>query len=219
MAGNIIPAISTTNAIIAGLMVLQAFKILNNESDQCKNTYLAHGGQRTQLVCGETPPAPNKDCGTCQAGYFTLAVDTAVFTLGEFVDSVLNKELKVEGEVTINEEGRMIYDPDFDDNASETFDKLELKSGKRVLVLVDNDDDASKSHVINVFVVHEAGKKGFTLDGDKQIPPRPVMKAATPEAERRPLEDGMEVDEGGNKKAKLDNGDAIEILDDDVIVL
>ena len=37
MAGNIIPAIATTNAVIAGIIVLQAFMILNGRIDECKN--------------------------------------------------------------------------------------------------------------------------------------------------------------------------------------
>lgn len=36
MAGNIIPAIATTNAIIAGLIVLEGLKILNSDFDQCR---------------------------------------------------------------------------------------------------------------------------------------------------------------------------------------
>ena len=36
MAGNIIPAIATTNAIVAGLIVTEALKILRGRIDLCR---------------------------------------------------------------------------------------------------------------------------------------------------------------------------------------
>lgn len=36
MAGNIIPAIATTNAIVAGLCILQAFKVIKGDFDKAK---------------------------------------------------------------------------------------------------------------------------------------------------------------------------------------
>ena len=36
MAGNIIPAIATTNAVIAGLIVMQGLNVLSNNFNKCK---------------------------------------------------------------------------------------------------------------------------------------------------------------------------------------
>ncbi|OXB61785.1 hypothetical protein ASZ78_004058 [Callipepla squamata] len=46
MAGNIIPAIATTNAIIAGLIVLEGLKILSGKIDQCRTV----SGNKTLIV-------------------------------------------------------------------------------------------------------------------------------------------------------------------------
>lgn len=49
MAGNIIPAIATTNAIVAGIVVMHAFNILTKEFEKCQSVYLRlkpnHRGQ------------------------------------------------------------------------------------------------------------------------------------------------------------------------------
>jgi ubiquitin-like 1-activating enzyme E1 B len=36
MAGNIIPAIATTNACVAGMIVIEALKIIDRKMDQCR---------------------------------------------------------------------------------------------------------------------------------------------------------------------------------------
>jgi ubiquitin-like 1-activating enzyme E1 B len=44
MAGNIIPAIATTNAIIAALIVMEGLKILNGKIEECKQVGRIHIG-------------------------------------------------------------------------------------------------------------------------------------------------------------------------------
>jgi ubiquitin-like 1-activating enzyme E1 B len=42
MAGNIIPAIATTNAIVAGMVVMLALKVFNSQIEKCQNVLFAY---------------------------------------------------------------------------------------------------------------------------------------------------------------------------------
>ncbi|XP_068234542.1 SUMO-activating enzyme subunit 2 isoform X2 [Palaemon carinicauda] len=66
MAGNIIPAIATTNAIIAGLIVLESMKILQGRLDECKTVYLnRRPNPRKRLLVPCVLDKPNKKCYVC----------------------------------------------------------------------------------------------------------------------------------------------------------
>lgn len=72
MAGNIIPAIATTNAITAGIVVMRTFRVLKEEFTKCQSVYVRLVlNPRNQLFVPEkgkfywpTPP-PTSICSMC----------------------------------------------------------------------------------------------------------------------------------------------------------
>lgn len=51
MAGNIIPAIATTNAIVAGMMVVEALKVASNKLDELRNVFITLKPNPRGKVC------------------------------------------------------------------------------------------------------------------------------------------------------------------------
>jgi ubiquitin-like 1-activating enzyme E1 B len=111
MAGNIIPAIATTNAIVAGMIVMLAFKVLSSQLGKCKYTYLSWGGGRSHLFMNSSLEKPSPYCAVCSNAYLVLKMNVENQTLGFLVDKVLmasGKGLGLEGEITIEESGRYV---------------------------------------------------------------------------------------------------------------
>ncbi|CAG8755186.1 14665_t:CDS:2, partial [Dentiscutata heterogama] len=80
MAGNIIPAIATTNAIVAGMIVMQAFKVLNGDFNECKTVYCAPD-RRPKSILSDSLNEPNPDCSVCYSAHVTLNVNVEKATL------------------------------------------------------------------------------------------------------------------------------------------
>lgn len=152
MAGNIIPAIATTNAIIAGLIVMQAMNLLSCDISAAQNVFLKADPSKPLGIYVPQPPDPK--CAVCRDVYIPFRVDLSRCTLGEFVLDVVGKWLKQglrgdangdadaemdeeedEFECSILEGGRVLADLDFDDNHGRTLAHLGVERGKMLTVL------------------------------------------------------------------------------------
>ncbi|CAI6351098.1 unnamed protein product [Macrosiphum euphorbiae] len=98
MAGNIIPAIATANAMIAGQIVIHALRILRGKFEKCQNVFLRsmpnHKGG--VLVKDRCLQPPNPKCNVCSSkGEIIFTTDMNNFTVRQLEELVLKKKLNM----------------------------------------------------------------------------------------------------------------------------
>ena len=143
MAGNIIPAIATTNAIIAGAIILQALHVLKKDWTAAKSVWFGRTSQRALNTTVSVAPDPS--CITCRTPYVSIGVNCSKLTMGDFVEGVIKTWLEADWDVSIMDGSRILYDPDFEDNLGKTFKELHVDQGAHLQI---NDEDGSKMPVI-----------------------------------------------------------------------
>lgn len=95
IAGNIVHAIATTNAIIAGLIVLETMKLLRNGSKSYRMTYCLEHPSRKMLLMPVEPFEPNKSCFVCSKTPMSLEVNTQKTRLKDVIEKVIKSKLGV----------------------------------------------------------------------------------------------------------------------------
>lgn len=143
MAGNIIPAIATTNAIIAGALILQAIAVLKKEWTSARAVWYTR--TQARALNSSKLSLPNPACSTCRTPYIPVKLDTATMTLGTFLNDVVKEWAGIEWDTSLLEGSRIVYDADFDDNVSKTFEELDIRAGCHLQV---NDDEGNRMPVI-----------------------------------------------------------------------
>ncbi|KAF8880664.1 hypothetical protein BD779DRAFT_1548299 [Infundibulicybe gibba] len=165
MAGNIIPAIATTNAIISGLIVLQALHLLRKSYNKLRNVHLQFKPAVPLSTINMCPPNPS--CGICRDTYANLLCDPTQTRLGDVVRGILGDD---DREVSVYEDKRVLSDPDWDDNNDRTLESLNVTRGK-FLTIVDEEGDWG-----TISVCLGALPPNHPVDGIPFILPSPLPK-------------------------------------------
>ncbi|KAK5642535.1 hypothetical protein RI129_008702 [Pyrocoelia pectoralis] len=98
IAGNIIPAIATTNAMIAGLVVLIAFRVLAGDYEECQSIYLRQKSVHSNIILAPDffTEKANPNCYVCaEQPYVSAYVNVEDMTVKEFENEVLKKTLNM----------------------------------------------------------------------------------------------------------------------------
>jgi ubiquitin-like 1-activating enzyme E1 B len=168
IAGNIVHAIATTNAMVAGLIVLEAIKVVAHKdlgkslTTFVRKTPAGNPGRRRPLLCAESLSDPNPNCYVCAKGMLPLSIDVETSTLKMFIEYVCKRTLgAVEPTVnvtsgdyynTLYESGQGLEDDEvamYESNLSKTLNELRVQTGSEVSI-----DDTMQSFSCSVVVTH-----------------------------------------------------------------
>ena len=139
MAGNIIPAIATTNAMTASLCVMQSFKVLRGDYSKARLQFLSHTPDRLIMTEPLRPPNPECPvCGTCQT---IVNIDTSRATLRDMVETLLKGQLAYGDEFSVSTRVGQIWDPDMDDNLDKLLQSFDIKQDTFLTIYDDADVD------------------------------------------------------------------------------
>ncbi|KAK0706997.1 hypothetical protein B0T26DRAFT_744069 [Lasiosphaeria miniovina] len=241
MAGNIIPAIATTNAIVAGLCVLESFKVLRGEYDQAKEVFLTPFAS-ARLLASDRSREPNPDCPVCSVFQTRAYVDLSRATLSDLVEDFLKLDLGYgEKEISVSSDIGILYDPDETDNLDKKLTDLGITPDSFLTIIDEDDDDPC----VNVILAIQESKdvlkcKPITRawSDEIRIPTKPKT-APAPEVNSNGQENGKHVPNGDvsesvpakrphvdepeegsiAKKAKLASTAPAPDADDDVVII
>ncbi|KAL7401592.1 hypothetical protein ABVT39_001847 [Epinephelus coioides] len=215
MAGNIIPAIATTNAVIAGLIVLEGLKILAGEIESCRTIFLnKHPNLRKKLLvpCVLDPPSAN--CYVCASKpEVTVKLNVHKTTVQSLQDKILKErfgmvapDVQIEdGKGTIlisSEEGET------EANNSKFLADFGIRNGSRLQV-----DDFLQDYTLLVNVLHT---EELERDVEFEVVGEAPDKAPPPQANQ---EEVNSITNGNKDSAQPSTSSKAPAEDDDIMIV
>ncbi|VEU23114.1 DEKNAAC104278 [Brettanomyces naardenensis] len=201
IAGNIIPAVATTNAIMAGFSALSSIHYFISG----KNSHVA--AEASRMVYDSSVPErfvntsklaePNKNCKQCSIVRGIANLDIGTLTLSKFRQQLIEKYHYEDDVAIATSDSRLLYDFDFEDNLERPLKDF-IRDGDVLLV---SDSEEILDHIELLISDHEGEEIRLP---DLTIPPF-----------REQQEEEEEGEEDDEIVAELGNSDGIVILDEE----
>lgn len=185
MAGNIVPAIASTNSIVSGLQVVEMIKLFGEDRRKLRSYYVQNQSYKVRALRVEKP-LPS--CAVCSAlaQPLTFELDMATNTLQGVIDrfSSIAEGMGVACEFSVNQGEKELYNSEEPNERILKRTLLELSGGAFEMDLVVTDEDSSLK-ICSVWVVHTEGG-GFEVRNEKHL------QLQKEENARRQAEEGKE---------------------------
>lgn len=170
IAGNIVHAIATTNAVVGGLIVLEALKVMANNGDvrDCLTTFVSKapvGARVMKILYPEQLRKKNEKCFVCSKGHLQLILDLEKTKLRTVVNTVLQKRMCVlqpTVNLTAGEYHNTLYEcgvgleedeiEEYEQNLEKSLQELRVTDGSELVV-----SDLAQNLTCTVHVSHVSG--------------------------------------------------------------
>ncbi|GMM50821.1 E1 ubiquitin-activating protein [Starmerella bacillaris] len=196
IAGNIIAAVATTNAIVSGFGVIEALKIAAGLSDYYRDVDIYKDAKT--CVIGDKLHDKNPECVVCGTARTTLKASPSS-KLEDFVNEVLKNKLGYD-EVSLVAD-KLIYDPEFEDQLNKSLKDLNLID--KFVTVVDEDD-----RKVNLEIYIDGCDVDNMEIECKSVPLRTNVKRSREEEEAEDDSKRAKID-----KITIDGDDGILVID------
>lgn len=225
-SGNIIPAIATTNAIIAGLMVVEALKILTGKIKDCRTIYLSRQiKSKNRLLTPCLLEKPNPKCYVCaQKPEVTVHMDVNKTTLKQLEEKLFKEKFgMIAPDVELDDgKGTILISSEAgetDDNCDKLLSDFNIGNSSRL-----KGDDFLQNYelVVNIRQTVDL-EELFLMEGElpevpKEEKPGQATTNGHTESRKRKLSSDSTLINGVMEESKKSKVNVIE-EDDDIVVL
>ncbi|XP_049819539.1 SUMO-activating enzyme subunit 2 [Aethina tumida] len=237
IAGNIIPAIASANATIAGLVVLYAIRVLSNKIEKCPNIHLRPKSRHSKLILSADKAIipPRSDCYVCRPNPTAyLSVNCNVTTVSELENAILKRHLNmIAPDVMLEDKDSIIIsseEGECDENLNKTLYEVGIGDGSILKA-----DDFQQNFELTIHVTQwepESTDEPFKVAGNPNdlLPKEDSPNSKTTETNNTPADkkdsdddlmvvDGEDPQEGSSSKKRKLNPRDVDDDDDDISIV
>ena len=154
IAGNIIPAIASTNAVISGLVCNFVDKIRDKLSDTIRSVFLRRVPLKNKVFSVCKLSSPSTQCKVCSRGFCIAKLSTKT-TLRELLENILkDSDIEIE-HLTVMTGSSLIFDFDYDENLEKRILDLNLEHNLLFIPEINLSISIEKSEIVDVSFTYE----------------------------------------------------------------
>ncbi|SCV06071.1 LANO_0H21462g1_1 [Lachancea nothofagi CBS 11611] len=195
IAGNIIPAIATTNAVIAGLSALASLRVLNliKSKSEIKPLELnmaftakASNISSNRYLSNPQLAPPNPRCPVCSIIRGVVHIPSSALKttkLSDLIESMRDKFL-YPGDISLLDKStqRLLADYDFEDLLEKTLAEINIKYGTILSISDERCDEEELRSTLDLYIDNGGDSSNFELP-DVEVPLYKALKAENDEEE------------------------------------